>query len=109
MSLAFVTSLRTNRDVVRVGPSVPGVTSTSVRVSIPELWETVRVEVAQGESVSRMKEAVLADLIPNADAKDYVLKLRGFEVLDESSSVETAGAVNGSTFLLTHRRRQAVR
>jgi hypothetical protein len=46
---------------------------------------------------------------PDEDASEYVIKLRGFEVLDENVSLADAGARNGSIFLLTHRRRRPVR
>ena len=38
----------------------------------------------------------------------FVLKLRGFEVLDEEGTLERVGAEDGSIFLLTHRRRRPV-
>ena len=40
---------------------------------------------------------------------DFVMKLRGFEVLDEQAPVPVAGAREGSTFLLTYRHRRPVR
>ena len=40
---------------------------------------------------------------------DFVMKLRGFEVLDESAPLTVAGARDGSTFLLTYRFRRPVR
>ena len=49
--------------------------------------------------------------MPEADAipQDFVVKLRGWEVLDESASLADAGVVDGSILLLTYRRRRAVR
>jgi hypothetical protein len=41
--------------------------------------------------------------------EDFVIKLRGWELLDESQSLAAAGAGNGSTFLVTSRRRRPVR
>ena len=60
-------------------------------------------------SVSEVKRAALNALSPEDDAADYVIKLRGFEVLDENVTLADAGARNGSIFLLTHRRRRPVR
>jgi hypothetical protein len=42
-------------------------------------------------------------------AEDYVMKLAGWEVLDENLSLSAAGARSGSIFLLTSRRRRPVR
>ena len=47
----------------------------------------------------------LADAIPS----DYVVKLRGWEVLGEQGSVAESGARDGSTYLISYRRRRAVR
>ena len=44
-----------------------------------------------------------------ANPGDFVLKLRGFEVLNEEVSLAEAGAVEGSIFLVTYRRRRPVR
>ena len=55
------------------------------------------------------------DPIPNVyfggigEPNEYVLKWRGFEVLDEQAPVTVAGAREGSTFLLTYRLRRPVR
>ena len=56
-----------------------------------------------------MKVAALEELMPGADQRDYVLKLRGSEVLDESRSLTDVGAIDGSIFLLTSRRRRPVK
>jgi hypothetical protein len=52
----------------------------------------------------------LAALFPEAQMhEDFVLKLRGWEILDEAVSLADAGVIDGSILLLTHRRRRAVR
>jgi len=38
-----------------------------------------------------------------------VLKLRGWEILDENASLAEAGVVDGSILLMTYRRRRPVR
>ena len=54
--------------------------------------------------------AALAALYPTGDpASGFVLKHQGWEVLDEGVTLAAAGAVDGSIFLLTHRRRRPVR
>jgi hypothetical protein len=60
--------------------------------------------------VLTLKLRALAALFPSTEpAEGFVMKLRGFEVLNESDTLETVGAVDGSIFLLTHRRRRPVR
>ena len=44
-----------------------------------------------------------------AKPDEFVLKLRGFEVLNEDVSLAEAGAIEGSIFLVTYRRRRPVR
>ena len=41
--------------------------------------------------------------------EDFVVKLRGWEILDEAASLADAGVIDGSILLLTYRRRRAVR
>ena len=106
--LPFVTALRSRPGVVRVGDGA-GSRST-LRVTLPELWDTIAFDVLNDAPVSELKRAALAAFgLPAAAPEDYVVKLRGFEVLGESSSVAQSGARDGSTYLLTCRRRRAVR
>ena len=41
--------------------------------------------------------------------EDFVVKLRGWEILDEAASLADAGVIDGSILLMTHRRRRPVR
>ena len=107
MSMPFVTGLRARRETVHVGARDGH--ALTLRVEVPELWDVVRVAAAPGATVDELKSASLRVLNPRANPDAYVIKLRGFEVLDERASIEDAGAVDGSIFLLTHRRRRPVR
>lgn len=107
MTADFVASLRSRPGAILVG-ALDG-TALDLRVQIPEVWDVVRVRASPSTPVREIKTAVLADLLPAADQSCYVMKLRGFEVLDESLSLEAAGVVDGSIFLLTNRRRRPVR
>lgn len=107
MSAPFVTTLRSRPESIRVG--APGANAITLRVEMPELWDTVRIETTASEPVLAVKNAALSALAPKGDQRAYVMKLRGFEVLNESISLADAGALDGSIFLLTHRRRRAVR
>jgi hypothetical protein len=108
MSAAFVNQLRTRGDVIQMAP--PGAPSIIVRVEMPEVWDTVRVAVAPSEPVLGLKLRALAALYPTGEPpEEFIMKLRGFEVLNENESLASVGAVDGSILLLTHRRRRAVR
>ena len=107
MSEPFVASLRTSGSVIPVG--APGASPITIRVEVPERWDVALISAASSASVADVKGAALRSISPEDDADDYVIKLRGFEVLDESVSLAAAGARNGSIFLLTHRRRRPVR
>jgi hypothetical protein len=104
----FVAQLRSRPGTLRLGTS--GEPVVTVRVQIPEVWDTVRVEAPADAPVATVKQRALEILMPDAEhAEDYVIKLRGWEILDESESLAAAGAGNGSIFLVTSRRRRPVR
>lgn len=106
MSVPFVQTVRARPDALQV--SGDGRT-LRVRVQILELWDVVRVQAAESAAVLDVKRAVLAELLPMADELNYVMKLRGIEVLDEGRTLAESGAIDGSIFLLSHRRRRPVR
>lgn len=82
----------------------------TVRVQMPELWDTIAVSCAPDTSVQALKRAALEAFGQHHHPpEDFVMKLRGFEVLDEGAPVTVAGAREGSTFLLTYRYRRPVR
>ena len=108
MSAAFVNQLRARGDVVRLAPA--GAATITVRVQVPAMWDVVRIAASPDDSVRALKDRALATLFPEGEAADdFVMKLRGFEVLEESMSLAAVGALDGSTFLLTHRNRRPVR
>jgi hypothetical protein len=108
VSAPFVAQLRSRPGVVRLGDD--GAARITVRVQMPEVWDVLRVETPAEEPVVSLKRRALEALYPQAELhEDFVLKLNGFEVLDETASVADVGAKYGSTFLRTHRRRRPVR
>ncbi len=107
MTQPFVTQLRARPDAIHLAP--PGTAAITVRVEMPEVWDTVKVVVSPDQPVSVLKSAALGALFPDSIPGDFLMKLRGFEVLDERASLRDIGCVDGSIFLLTHRRRRAVR
>jgi len=108
MTAPFVTELRTSDDVLSIGAGSGD--ALHLRVQVAELWDTLRVDTSGGTSVSDVKSAALARFFPDGAAvTDYVVKLRGFEILDENDSLASAGVRDGSTLLLARRRRRPVR
>jgi len=104
----FVAQLRARPGVVRLGSD--GQPRIALRVQLAEAWDMIRVETPASESVATVKAEALAALGPaDAPVDAFVVKLNGFEVLDENVSVADSGATNGSTFLLSYRRRRPVR
>ncbi len=105
---AVLNSLRARPGVLTLGADAPD--AITLRVQMPELWDTLAVRCAPNTSVLALKQAALDAFLPvHQPTVDFVMKLRGFEVLDESQPVEVAGARDGSTFLLTYRHRRPVR
>jgi hypothetical protein len=106
MTTPFVTSLRARPGTLVLGQA-PRLT---LRVEMPEVWDAVRVQAPATERISAIKETALEALYPNgASYGDFVIKLNGYEVLDESVPLSQTDAIDGSTFLLTFRRRRPVR
>jgi len=103
----FVAQLRARPEVIRLGTAdAPVIT---VRVQVPEVWDTVRIDAPPDTPVLLLKESALEVLMPGANQAEWITKLRGFEVLDETASLTAAGVLNGSTLLVTSRRRRPVR
>ncbi|HKO16542.1 MAG TPA: hypothetical protein VJU87_09895 [Gemmatimonadaceae bacterium] len=108
MTVPFVAQLRARRSTIRLARE--GAPAVTIRVEMPEVWDVVRIVCAPNETVLTVKIRALEALFPQAQMhQDFVLKLRGWEILDEAASLADVGAVNLSTLLLTHRRRRAVR
>jgi hypothetical protein len=104
----FVAELRSRKSTINLAPD--GGNAITIRVEMPEVWDVVRIVVAPTEPVIAVKVRALEALFPEAEMhEDFVLKLRGWEILDEAASLTDVGAIDGSILLLTHRRRRAVR
>lgn len=110
MTAPFVTTLRARAATIRLDGAMDGEETITVRVQMPEVWDTVRVEAPLAAPVMAVKARAIGALCPEVRfPDDLVVKLNGFEVLDERISLADAGATDGSTFLLTFRRRRPVR
>jgi hypothetical protein len=108
MTTPFVSTLRSRKTTIHL--ALEGVEAITIRVEMPEVWDVVRIVVAPTEAVLAVKVRALEALFPEAELhEDFVLKLRGWEILDEAASLAEVGVINGSILLLTHRRRRPVR
>lgn len=108
MTSSFVSQLRTRGEPILLARS--GVPAITIRVEMAEVWDTVKLIVSPDEPVLTVKIRALEALYPvDTQHGDFMLKLNGWEVLDESVSLTAAGAVDGSIFLLTFRNRRPVR
>lgn len=103
----FVNSLRARDETIRLVAEGASPAWT-VRVQGAEVWDAVRVVVVPRTLIREVKQAAMAQLMPDVDSIDgYVVKLLGIEV-DENATLEAAGAVDGSTLLVMSRRRRPV-
>jgi len=108
MTSPFVASLRSRPSTLRVAPQ--GTDTITIRVEMPEVWDTVRFVTRADEPVLVVKQRALEALFPEAEFhEDFVLKLRGWEIIDEAAALSAVGVVDGSILLLTHLRRRPVR
>jgi hypothetical protein len=108
VSTAFVGSLRARPDTIRLARE--GEPTITTRVQMPEAWDAVRFAAAASISAGELKLRALEELAPGTKyPEDFVLKLRGWEVLDETAPLSEIGVQDGSIVLLTSRRKRPVR
>ncbi len=108
MSAPFTTQLRARRDTIRLGMhDEPTIT---IRVEMPAVWDVVRLEAPPADTVETVKTRALEALYPQARYhEDFVMKLAGWEILNEHESLAAAGVKDGTILLLMHRRRRPLR
>jgi hypothetical protein len=104
---SFVNSLRTRGEPFKLG--APSDNVVRLRAQVLESWDAIRIDANPQASVKSLKELALRELYPDVRHDDeYVVKLNGFEILDENAPISSTAARNGSTFLITDRRRRPV-
>lgn len=108
MSSALVDQLRVNRAPIILAQ--PGAGAITLRVQAAALWDAVRVVARPDATVAEVKQRVVAEFFPGDEyVDDFVLKIRGWEMLDERLPLSGAGVQDGSILLLAYRRRRPVR
>ena len=103
----FVNGLRTQGHAFKLGaPSGPAL---QLRAQVLEAWDAIRVDADPSASVRSLKQLALRELYPDSKhEREFVIKLHGFEVLDEDAPISSTAAKDGSIFLITVRRRRPV-
>ena len=108
MTQPFVAQLRARQNTIRLAPD--GAATITIRVEMPEVWDVVRIETLPSQSVLTVKRRALDALYPGVDRhEEFVLKFRGWEILDESTTLADAGLTDGSILLITYRSKRPVR
>ncbi|MFL5480730.1 MAG: hypothetical protein ACJ8AK_00930 [Gemmatimonadaceae bacterium] len=102
----FVNNLRNQGPPLRLGSGSDVV--LQLRAQVLEAWDAVRIDADSSASVKSLKHLALKTLYPNVNGNDYVVKLHGWEVLDEEAPISSTGARSGSIFLISDRRRRPV-
>jgi hypothetical protein len=103
----FVSGLRTQGTAHKLGSGSGPV--LQLRAQVLEAWDAIRIDADPSASVKSLKHLALKELYPGVQNDDqYVVKLHGWEILDEDAPISSTEAKNGSIFLITDRRRRPV-
>ena len=106
-STPFVSGLRTQGGVFSLGSASGPV--LQLRAQVLEAWDAIRIDADPSASVKSLKHLALKELYPDVrDDDQYVVKLHGWEILDEDAPISSTAAKNGSIFLISDRRRRPV-
>ena len=83
----------------------------AVRVMVTDVWDQVVLAVDPSTTVAELKRRALVQALKRARVQheDYVVKFRGAQMLDESTTLAALGAGPNSPFIVLPGRRQAVR
>lgn len=103
----LVSSVRTRGEPLKLGSPTGSV--LHLRAQVLEAWDAVGIDADASTPVKSLKELALKKLYPDGrDQAEYVVKLNGFEILDEDAPISSTEARNGSIFVITDRRRRPV-
>jgi len=103
----FVSGLRTQGAAFKLGSGAGPL--LQLRAQVLEAWDAIRIDADPSASIKSLKDLALKELYPDAQKNDqYMVKLHGWEILDENAPISSTAAKNGSIFLITDRRRRPV-
>ena len=97
MSAPFTSQLRSRPEGIRLGTGNEPV--ITLRVQIPEVWDTIRVDAPADTPVSVVKERALQALMPDESAHhaDYVIKLAEAKAVLSQAAAQYAGVDGGAS------------
>jgi hypothetical protein len=83
----------------------------TVRVMVTDVWDQVVLAVEPSTTVAELKRRALTQALKRdaPTAQDHVVKFRGAQVLDESTTLAALGAQANSPFIVLPARRQPAR
>lgn len=81
----------------------------TIRVTVTDAWDTVRLDVRTDEAVQSVKTRALGQALTRADVDAYHVKFRGGLVLDESRTLAELGVPAGAPLIVLPARRRPVR
>lgn len=83
----------------------------AVRVMVTSVWDQVYLAVEPTTTAADVKRQALTQALKRSQVRpeDYVVKFRGAEVSDESTTLGALGATTNSAFIVLPARRQVVR
>ncbi len=82
----------------------------AVRVMVTPAWEQVPVQVDDATTVAQLKHQALKTALKTTEKEQgFIVKFRGAQVLDESTTMRALGAVPNAPFIVLPGRRQPVR
>ena len=83
----------------------------TVRVMVTPVWDQVSIPVDAGTTVAQLKRDALRAALKRAavDDQEYVVKFRGAQVFDESTTLGALAAGPNAPFIVLPARRQPVR
>lgn len=82
----------------------------AVRVSVPDVWDTVELEVDPTSSIAELKRMALGEATGvTKDPNSYQVKYRGGLVLNERSTLAELGIPDGAALIVLPAKRIPVR
>lgn len=86
-----------------MSPTIP------VRIMVLESWHEIPLQLDPGTAVGEAKRRALLAAHAAGQPEDYLVKYRGAEVPEGTTTVAQAGVVPNANLVVLRRRRQAVR
>ena len=80
-----------------------------VRVTVADVWDAVMLDLPPTTSLAELKREALIRSRVRRDPAEYVVKFRGAEMLDETSTLKDAGIPPNAPLIVLPRRRRPVR